>query len=115
MIGMFATLVFATAGCASSAVISTSIRNALPKMRFLSAQRRELVVDPLALDRVYLVSLIEMPRHDLALAPVPVLATAPAPKVVARVAAKRVAKGQARHGARTDARRFTAARLHAAA
>ena len=112
MIAMFATLVFASAGCASTAVIVTSICNALPKVRFLSGQRRALAADPLALDRVYLVSLIETPRHDGMPAPVPAIAEA---AVIPQVFAKRVAKGQARHGARTDARRFTAARFHVAA
>jgi hypothetical protein len=114
MIAMFATLVFAAAGCAGIAVIGASIRNALPQLRMLSAQQRALAIDPLALDRVYLVSLIETPRHDGTLAPVPAITVAEAP-VIPKVFAKRVAKGQARHGACTDTRRFTAARFHAAA
>jgi len=115
MIAMFATLVFATAGCASSAVIGTSIRNALPALRRLSGQHRVLANDPLALDRAYLVSLIETPRHDGSLAPVPAVAV-PEKAVVARVVTKRVAgKAQALRGTRTAARPFRPSKVHAAA
>jgi len=115
MIAMFATFVFATAGCASSAVIGTSIRNALPVLRRLSGQRGALASDPLALDRVYLVSLIETPRHDGALAPVPAIAV-PENTVAARVVAKRgAAKAQVLRGTRTAARPFRPSKVHAAA
>ena len=115
MIAMLATFVFVTAGCASSAVIGTSIRNALPALRRLSGQRAALVSDPLALDRVYLVSLIETPRHDGAPAPVSAIAV-PENTVAARVVAKRVAvKAQALRGTRTAARPFRPSKVHAAA
>ncbi len=111
MIAMFATLVFATAGCAGTAVIATSIRNALPGFRRVSAQQKELSNDPLALDRVYLVSLIETPRHDGSLAPIPTLA-APERVVAKRFAAKpHVLRG----GARITARPIKRAKVHAAA
>ena len=58
MLGLFAMLVFATAGFAAVAVIGSSVRGALPKVRHLAAERRTL-----AEDRVYLFSLIETPRH----------------------------------------------------
>ncbi len=70
MLALFSTLVFATAGCASAAVIGTSLRSALPHLRALAADRHSL-----AEDRVYLVSLIETPRH----------AGAPAPQVIPAV------------------------------
>jgi hypothetical protein len=64
MLGLFATLVFATAGCTSAAVIGTSLRDALPALRRLTTERRTL-----AEDRAYLFTLIETPRHAGALAP----------------------------------------------
>ena len=73
MLGLFATLVFVTAGCTSAAVIGSSVRNALPSLRRLAAERRSL-----AEDRVYLFTLIETPRHAGAQAPTPApLAAAP--------------------------------------
>jgi len=80
MIAMLATLVFATAGCTSAAVIGTTIRDALPAVRRLVAERGSL-----AEDRVYLIMMIETPRHDGTPAPAP-KAAAPA-----RVAAEPVA------------------------
>lgn len=119
MIATVATLVFAAAGCASTAAIVASISNALPAVRRLSGERKALAADALALDRVYLVSLIETPLHDGTRPPAPVVAvpqtTIPGMRFVARVFAKRVAKGQARHGGSAFARRFTAARYHVAA
>jgi hypothetical protein len=64
MLGLFATLVFASAGCFGAAVIGTSLRNALPAVRRLAAERRSL-----AEDSVYLFTLIETPRHADAVAP----------------------------------------------
>lgn len=66
MIAVLASLVFITAGCASAAVIGTSIRDALPALRRLNAERGSL-----AEDRAYLVTIIETPRHEGALAPAP--------------------------------------------
>jgi hypothetical protein len=71
MLGLFATLVFASAGCTSAAVIGSSLRGALPALRRLAQEQRTL-----AEDRVYLFTLIETPRHDGA--PVPALVTTPA-------------------------------------
>ena len=111
MIAMFATLVFATAGCAGAAVIATSIRNAVPGVRRVLAEHKVLSNDPLALDRVYLVSLIETPRHDGSLAPIPTIAT-PERVVAKRFAAK---SHMLRGGARLAARPIKRARVHAAA
>lgn len=74
MIAVLASLVFATAGCGGAAVIGTSIRDALPALRRLNAERGSL-----AEDRAYLITIIEAPRHEGALAP--------APKLVARTVA----------------------------
>lgn len=76
MLGLFATLVFATAGCIGAAVIGSSLRNALPAVRRLAADRRAL-----AEDRVYLFTLIDTPRHadDVAPAMVAVEVSTPAP------------------------------------
>lgn len=88
MLGLFATLVFATAGCASATVIGTSLRDALPALRRLAAERRAL-----AEDRVYLFTLIETPRHSGE--PLPAQ-TAPAmPRVVVTSAVRRRAQVQA--------------------
>ncbi len=73
---VFAPLVSATAACTATAVIGTSLRDALPALRRLAADRRAL-----ADDRVYLYTLIETPRHDGT--PAPVVA-APAVQDVAR-------------------------------
>jgi len=59
MLGTLATFVFVLAGCTSAAVIATSVRDALPALRRLAAERRTL-----AEDRTYLFTLIETPRHD---------------------------------------------------
>ena len=67
MFGLIATLVFTAAGCASVAVIATSVRGAFPALRRLSAERQTL-----ADDRVYLITLIETPRHAGAPAPLAV-------------------------------------------
>ena len=72
MLGLFATLVFASAGCTSAAVIGSSLRGALPALRRLAQEQRTL-----AEDRVYLFTLIETPRHD----------GTPAPAVAAYAAA----------------------------
>ncbi len=103
MIAVLATLVFAAAGCASAAVIGTSIRNALPAVRRLAAAQGSL-----AEDRVYLFSLIETPRHDGTPAPAPRLDAAPvhAERIVAIVRANRRAR---------MARPFSPAKLPAAA
>jgi hypothetical protein len=71
MLGLFATLVFATAGCISAGVIGSSVRGALPALRRLAAERRAL-----AEDRVYLFTLIETPRHADAVAPAMVVQVA---------------------------------------
>ncbi len=68
MLGLFVTFVFVAAGCISAAVIATSLRNALPVVRRLAADRRAL-----AEDSVYLFTLIETPRHGGRPAPVPKL------------------------------------------
>ncbi len=104
MIAVLATLVFAAAGCASAAVIGTSVRNALPAVRRLAAEQ-----DSLAEDRVYLVSLIETPRHDGTPAPAPRIDAAPvhaADRIGAMVRDNRRAR---------MARRFSPAKLPAAA
>ena len=72
MLGLIATFVFAAAGCTSAAVIGASVRNALPAVRRLAAERHTL-----ADDRVYLFTLIETPRHDGT--PAPSVATYAAP------------------------------------
>jgi hypothetical protein len=86
MIGLIATLAFATtAGCTGAAVIGTSLRNALPKLRRIAAERRTL-----AEDRVYLFTLIETPRHDGTPAPTgPALAVPAAQAVINPVRRRR--------------------------
>ena len=66
MLGLIVTLIFTAAGCASVAVIATSVHDALPALRRLVAERQTL-----ADDRVYLITLIETPRHAGAPAPLP--------------------------------------------
>jgi hypothetical protein len=68
MLGVLVTLVITTAGCTGAATIGTSLRRALPALRRLNAERRMM-----ALDRTYLFTLIETPRHDGTPAPAPVL------------------------------------------
>ncbi len=58
MLGLFAMLVFAIAGCTSAAVIGSSLRSALPALRRMAEERRAL-----AEDRFYLFTLIETPRR----------------------------------------------------
>ena len=77
MLGLIATLVFATAGGASTAVIASSLRQALPALRRLAAERGSL-----AEDRAYLITLIETPRHDGT--PAPQVAAVQAATVPAR-------------------------------
>jgi hypothetical protein len=81
MFGLFAMLVFATAGIAAVAVIGSSVRGALPMVRHLAAERRAL-----ADDRVYLFSLIETPRHAGSCAPA-AAALLPQPAMMAPAAA----------------------------
>ena len=45
MLGLFAMLVFAIAGCTSAAVIGSSLRSALPALRRMAEERRALVED----------------------------------------------------------------------
>jgi hypothetical protein len=104
MIAVLATLVFAAAGCVSAAVIGTSIRNALPAVRRLAAAQGSL-----AEDRVFLVSLIESPRHDGTPAPAARIDPAPvhaAERIVAMASDNRRAR---------MARPFSPAKLPAAA
>ena len=94
MLGLIATLVFATAGCASAAVIGSSLRQALPTVRRLAAERRTL-----AEDRVYLFTLIETQRHDGT--PAPMVATghgaaSSAAQVVINPARRRTSGGPVR-------------------
>jgi hypothetical protein len=84
MLGLIATLVFATAGGASAAVIASSVRQALPALRRLAAERGSL-----AEDRAYLITLIETPRHDGTPAPV-AAAMAPARALVVNPARRRM-------------------------
>jgi hypothetical protein len=92
MLGLIATLVFATAGGASTAVIASSLRQALPALRRLAAERGSL-----AEDRAYLITLIETPRHDgtpapqVAAAQVAQAASAPARALVVNPARRRMA------------------------
>ncbi|WP_353227553.1 hypothetical protein [Novosphingobium sp.] len=95
MFGLFAMLVFATAGIAGVAVIGSSVRGALPMVRHLAAERRAL-----ADDRVYLFSLIETPRHAGSCAPVAAAlspqSTLTAPAGTARIAATATVNRRAR-------------------
>lgn len=59
MLGMLACLVFVAAGCGAVAVIATSLHDALPRIRAITADRAGL-----ASDRVFLVTLIETPRRE---------------------------------------------------
>jgi hypothetical protein len=83
MSALLVTLVLATAGCFGASVIGTSLRGGLRSWRRLRADRHSL-----ALDRRYLVTMIETPRHDGTPAPTPVLRphTGVAPAVAAAVA-----------------------------
>ena len=85
MLGLFAMLVFATAGLAGVAVIGSSVRGALPTVRQLAAERRAL-----ADDRVYLFSLIETSRHAGSCAPV-ATALSPEPTLLAPATTARIA------------------------
>jgi hypothetical protein len=73
MSGMLVTFLLAAAGCFGAVVIGTSLRGALHSWRRLNADRHSL-----ALDRSYLVTVIETPRHDGTPAPAPVLRPQPA-------------------------------------
>lgn len=72
---------FALSACAGAAVIGTSLRRALPLVRGLAAERRSL-----AADRVWLITMIETPRHQAGTPPRPecagaaIAGFAPAPR-----------------------------------
>lgn len=57
---------FALSACAGGAVIDASLRRALPLVRGLAAERRSL-----AADRVWLITMIETPRHQTGTPPRP--------------------------------------------
>ena len=68
MFGLIATLVIATAATASAAVIGSSVRQAMPKLRRIASAHAALVDD-----RVFLFSVIDAPRAKPGPAPLPAL------------------------------------------
>lgn len=57
---------FAIAGCASALVLGSSLRRALPLVRAIAADRQSI-----AEDRVWLITMIETPRHQAGTPPRP--------------------------------------------
>lgn len=58
MLGMIASLVFVAAGCGSVSAMALTVREQVPALRRLQAEKRALTAD-----REFLVSLIEGARH----------------------------------------------------
>ena len=71
MIGSLVPATFAIAGCASALVLGSSLRRALPLVRGIVADSRSI-----AEDRVWLITMIETPRHQAGTPPRPELAGA---------------------------------------
>ncbi len=86
MLGLFATLVFALAGCASAAIIAIECHRARPALRRLRRDQRTLVAD-----RVYIYALIDTPRPATAFAPQPAPAIAMCGAIIEPVRRRRQA------------------------